>query len=384
MLTRSELASLSKRLRDEFVLSVYLDGRSDDPATRHTWHVALENALRPLRLTAHDAPKEEREAFDACVARLREHLVSVRDAESAPGWCAFVSADTVHHAGALPIGVRTAATWGRGIAVVPYLPAFEEQRPVLLVVVDARHARLHHYQEGTVRLLRTVVAPVVAGESTHMGNVPARGFHPGVRGATGRDAARRALETGTERMLREVVRHLEVRSADRPWIVTGGIPSVAAQLRSSLPAALAARAREAVSLDVHATDHGLAALARRSASEMRLAEDRRRLATLVGSAKRGGRAAVGPADVLAALEEGRVRELYVMHGWGASHPAEAERLVRAAFDAGATVEDVGDPGTDLPGANEGVVARLHSPVRRTPRAAPRPSPGRPRRQAAGH
>ena len=74
MLTRDQLQSLYRELRDESVLSVYIDGGQTNPADRRVWHTAMERGLdeERRRLEVHAA--DELEAFDAARALVEGDL----------------------------------------------------------------------------------------------------------------------------------------------------------------------------------------------------------------------------------------------------------------------------------------------------------------------
>ena len=83
MLTQVELLSLSHLLRDERVLSVYVDGSGHDPAQQHAWRVELANALKAVRRSLEGSSHDERVAFDACVTSVdeRSRLGRIRHAK---------------------------------------------------------------------------------------------------------------------------------------------------------------------------------------------------------------------------------------------------------------------------------------------------------------
>ena len=89
MLTWSELIALERTLRDEEVLTVYLDGRVDDHTERRAWHVRLHQALRDLKSWLADSPDDERQRFERCVQHLESRLSAVNGALGAAGWCAW-------------------------------------------------------------------------------------------------------------------------------------------------------------------------------------------------------------------------------------------------------------------------------------------------------
>ena len=86
MLTYPQLEALERSLRDERVLSVYLHGAADDPATRRAWQTDLDRSLRDLRRWLAGSSHDEREAFERCVKLLDELLAPYAAGLSSPGW----------------------------------------------------------------------------------------------------------------------------------------------------------------------------------------------------------------------------------------------------------------------------------------------------------
>ncbi len=175
MLTWSQLVTLENSLRDNEVLSIYLDGRTDDPSTRRAWHVRLNQALRDIRTWIADSPAGERDRFERCVALVESSLASVGGALGSSGWCAFVTSEGVRYADALPVPVPTLAVWATGASVAPYVRALKQHRPVIVAVADAKHVALYRYQGGVLQELEQC-APQAPRRTR-----PADGFGAGAR-----------------------------------------------------------------------------------------------------------------------------------------------------------------------------------------------------------
>jgi hypothetical protein len=358
MLTHAELVSLERSLADAGVLSVYLDGTVEDFAAQRSWRVKLEHSLKDLRTWLADSSRAEREQFEGCVKLLEEQLAPFSRGIGSRGWAAFITHQGVRYAERLPVPMPTLAVWSTGACLAPYIRALKQTRPVVVAVVDRRKATLFSYEQGTLERKNTVHAHAKTGPVSHMGDAPYVGFHPGVRGATGRDAAQRVMLKGTTRMLKQVADDAQSLAGTEGWILTGGVPHASAELARLLGASAPGRVLNLDSLDVHASDAEIARAAEHGASTLRDNFDLHRIDDIVQSSGAMGSVALGPAETHEALEEGRVRELYITNSFIEDHPAGAEDAVRRALSQGAIVEEVSrDAATQLD-AHGGMAARL--------------------------
>ena len=353
-----ELATLHGALKDERVLSVYLDGSATDPARQRLWRAQLDHCLADLRERLRESPHDEREAFERCVQLLEEELVAFPQGLRAPGWVAFITPERVHEASALHVAVPTQAGWNAGLNVAPYLHALRDSRPVVVAIVDSTKARLYLSRLNAVEVAETIHAHHAVMPAEHMGRAPRQGFHAGTHGTPGRDQAQRSLLGGTTRMLGEAADRITTLAGRDSWVVLGGIPDICLQLQRRLTRIPAGRITQAAWLDVHATDAQAASAARRAAASLRDAADATRVHEIVERASSTGFGVLGPDTTRRALEEARVRALLVTARYLGEHPADAEDAVRAALEQRATVQEVsGAAGAELD-AHGGVAAQL--------------------------
>jgi hypothetical protein len=358
MLNFSQLVALEHSLRGTRVLSVYLDGTASDPAQQRAWRVQLDHSLDDLRVWLKESPHAEREDFEECVRLLDHELEAFTGNVGAHGWAAFITADRVHEASLLPVPMPTQAVWSTGMSIAPYVRELKENRPVAIVLLDAKRANVHRYHVGKLERIETLHAYHTVMQPAHMGDAPRLGFHSGTRGATGHDEAQESMLAGTNRMLAEVAeRAMHVAGADG-WIVTGGIPKIGRQLAERLSPRAPGRVLNVESLDIHASEADLAEAARVGASTLRNAMDAARIAEITDSGGATGLGALGPAATRETLEQLRVRDLYVTHRYLENHAAEAENAVRSAIDQGATVEEVSGAAAEQLDAHGGMAARL--------------------------
>ncbi len=358
MLTQSELVALAHSLRNERVLSVYLDQSMENPAVRRAWRIQLEHSLKELRASLAGSPRDEREQFERCVTLFDERLPDIANSDGTGGWVAFITSGGVRHTERLPVPTPTLAVWSTGISVAPYVRALKQSRPVIVILADARKASIYRYVGGRLEHVETVRAHAAVEPTTHMGGAPRNGFHPGVRGTTGRDYAQRALTEGTDRMLLEVTDRVLRLAAPDGWIVLGGIPRVSAHLAGLLANSAPGRVVRPDSLDIHASQGRIEAAVRESASALRNASDLRRLEEATALGGESSLIALGPAETQKVLAQSCVRELYFTHRFLSDHAPELEVAVRAALEQDALVEEVSGEAARRLDEHGGVAARL--------------------------
>ena len=358
MLTFTELVSLSHLLRDQRVLSVYLDGSGKNPASRAAWHVQLDNSLKDVRRWLEGSSHEEREAFEHCVALLDTQLRGFQGAVGSPGWVAFITANGVSDAEALPAPTPTLAVWSTGICMTPYMRVLKQTRTVVVLVADARKVRLYTYVGGILQPAETLHAHAVTEPPSHMGDAPRLGFHAGTRGTTGHDAGQHALRAGTDRMIAEVTRRSAEMAGDDGWIIAGGIPEVSAQIIGAVERIAPHRVLQHQGLHIHATEAQVTAAAQDGASQLRDQMDLRHVLEITGDAGDEATVTARPAETRQALEQGRVRELYFTAEYAENHLAEAEAAVRSAIAQGAFVEEVSRAVAERLDGFGGIGARL--------------------------
>ena len=339
MLTHAELVALHRSLRDEHVLSVYIDGAAPDPAIQRSWRLQLEHSLHDVRAGLANATHEEREQFERCVRQLVARLDGIQVAVGPAAWAAFVSADGIREAHRVPAPGVTRAAWTKGPSLALYVRALKESRPVIVALVDARRAVLSQYGFGLLHRIETIHAHHVVEPPAHMGGAPRKGFHTGTRGATGRDAAQHSLLEGRNRMLARAAKRVAELAGPEGWIVLGGIHGIVTRLAQRLASAKG-RLLEIDWLDVHSAEADIARAARAGAEKLRNTADLQRVRELEEQAGAHGLAVLGPAATRHALEQASCRELFVTHRYIVEHGADADEVVRAALEQDAVVEEV--------------------------------------------
>jgi hypothetical protein len=358
MLSPNDLMALRRSLRDEHVLSVFVDKSASDPAEQRAWRTALDNRFVALRDELQGSSADEREQFERCVDLAVEALNELRPAGAVAGWAAFVAADGVRELRALTVGAPTSAMWSRGAWLLPCLPDAREDHAVI-ALADSRHTSIHVYRGGVVELMDGVRAHhEVQNPPLHMGTPSRPGFHPGTHGETGHDAAQRGALAGRDHMIADAVERVLRLAGDDACILVAGIKAVRARLLEDLTAVVHDRVLELESLDVHASAAEIADAVRTGASRLRDALDSRRIHEIVEAAGPHGLGAVGAEATKDALDHSCVRQLYMTGRYIAEHPIEAEVAVRESLDQNARVEEVSGSAAELLDGLGGIAAAL--------------------------
>ena len=379
MLTVSELSDLLDRLRDTPMLSVYVTARTDDPAARHEWRRVLDQQLAAQRRALDDAPHAEREAFAQAVAHVTARLPVEDELTRSRAWVAFATADALVLAEPLCAEVPPLVRWGRGPAVAGYLHATASARPVIVALLSAGSTRLFRCEPEGLTALPPVTVAVTEREATHMGSMPAPGFHVGTQGETANDAMQRRRRTQRQRLVAATAERLAALAPDGEWIVLGGTTALVAAMRQALPLALAGRAIGVPSLIGAASDAEVQRAAEQGAATLRAMHD---LVTVDDVLERYGadaRGAAGPDATRRALGAGAVHELLVTRRFLEQYPEAAEHVSHATIGQGGTVRAIIGAAADrLDGEGHGIGAVL----RFVPGAVPGAGPAGPAAPAA--
>lgn len=340
MLSLQDIISMSREVRDEHVLTVYLDAGFDDPALRAAWRAEVDRSIKSIRRGLVAASHAEKASFEHCVELLNQRLSELASGVGAPGWVAFITVQGVRVAEKIRAPMPTLVLWTIGACLAPYVRALKQERPVVVIVADGSKARLYRYVAGVVELAHTVRTRAVMEEPVHMGDAPRAGFHTGTRGTTGRDASQLAHRVATDRLIEEVTRQSLEMAGHDGWILVAGIPEVGTHIARTLDGLASGRVLHLDGVDVHSTDADVRAAAERGASQLRDEVDVRRVAEITGAADDPRLVACGPAATRSALDRASVRELYLTPRFVEGHLADAEYFVRAAIAQKAAIEEV--------------------------------------------
>ncbi len=376
-------------LRDSIgILSVYVGIDPVAEATvRPRWEIEVEAGIQRLRerLRA-EAPRSERLAFDACIRSMGGHLAALVDStEHGRGRALFaaVAAGEVQTMFA-QVPFATEVAFGPVPRVLPLL-AVDDGHPVGLVTVGRERVRALDVRLGVVSQLACIdVEPVVDQGPERKGPAaanPLRAQHVVVQ----RERYERHVEADHRRRLRRASERVGEIAHERRWelAVLAGDPRGTRPALTVLEGAGAQVEIVERDLDIEPSSRLLAELEPAIA-----ALQRRRDLALVESARAGaasgGNGAIGLADVLGVLPEGRVAHLLLARGAQLSgtvgprgelapvgvvlpglssselrtEPLLGDRMALQALETGARVTVVGDEGASMLADADGVAALL--------------------------
>ena len=355
MLTRHDLAGLSRAHEDDLVLSVYIARDGSDPGNRAGWKLRLDGALGAIRAGLEKEASGDLAAFDEASTHVMSGLDGFGRVLPHEGWSAFATAGGVFHSEGLPFAPPDLVRWRQGMYAAPYVRTLKSVRPVTLVLLDKWHARVFAYEAGRLSEAIELQAEHSVDEAD-VGMSKRASATSGRRGGTRTDYSRVMLDEEAKRLGRLVVDEALRRAGESGGVILGGMPRAIAAVRRELEEKLAGRIVEAPELSFHSSRADLALAAAASASELTSARQARLLEACTQVPEKGS---TGWNRTYRGLAAGAVDTLLVARGLIESSPDDAERLVRLALAQGAEVEEVGDElGVRLMADADGVAARF--------------------------
>jgi hypothetical protein len=356
MLTRHDLAELSRVHENELVLSVYIARDGSDPGNRAGWRLRLDAALEAIRAGIECESAGDLEAFTSSADAVRAGLDDFGRVLPPEGWSAFATANGLFHSEVLPFAPPDLVRWRQGVYAAPYVRTFKSSRPVVLVVMDKWHARLFMYRDGRLARAADVETERAAVDASDVGAPSRVSTRSGTRGMTRTDYAKRMWDEGSRRQRKHVVEAILAVAGDAAGVALAGMSKTVAAARRDLEDKLSGRMVEVPEVSLDSTDVVLAAAAARAASELTTLRQGRVLEACRQVPERG---CLGWNRTYRALAAGAVDTLLVSRHLIEDSPDDAERLVRLALAQGAEVEEVGDEiGASLWADADGVAARL--------------------------
>ncbi len=361
MLSPKQLGRLRRAVGGRPCLSVYVASGGTDPAAQGAWSRRLQNAVREERNRIQEDRPEDVDSFDRGWKLLEQRLPAGTGALGSPGWAGFAIGERVLHDTELRADVGTSVRWSEGPILTPYVRALSRVHTIVLVLVDARRARVFRRVDGRVIELDDRSVEVEEVEPDGPGMMKAARSTSGVRGETRRDAARRALSVATERLVRSVAKSLETLSEGASALVLGGIERVASAVYEALPESLHGSVQHRPDLEISMSIAEIEA-AMGSVLEQTV---RRWEGDVLRSWGEDGRSRglslAGWNSAIRALDEGAVERLLLSTRLIEDHPDDAETLVSRVLDgAGDAVELTGEAGQrlDVEGGGIGVCLRF--------------------------
>lgn len=358
MLSHDKLIDLYRQLRQEKVLSVYLDVDQHDPAERNKWRIRLDHEVSRRRKEL-DGDQGERRRFEQAWDRLKEQLDAFEAFIPEKGWVGFATPERVWYAENVPVPMTDGVFWSEGIRVGPYVRGLKHERPLVALLVDSRHARIFRYAGGEVVETADVRADTFVGDLTDV-NVSKRAMaSTGFRGQTGTETAERALDASFDRMMNHVSDRIAEVVEPHGFLVLGGVTESVAAARRALPKHLGPRAMEVTSLWMGMGAPEVREALDRAASELHRDFQEELLRQVMEAGRAGGRACLGADETERALREMRVDTLLLSRGYIHAHADAADQAVGQALAQSARVEELSDDGAALLDREAGgIAARL--------------------------
>lgn len=329
------LREFAIRHRDVPVVTLYVCGHLQDPSQQRAWLVAARDAIATQRARLTHSTVEERAHFERLVSRLLTELPSDQALHRAGGWVGWCADDEVLTQ-SLSLSCVTRATWQHGPAVMPYL-AHGVELPVFVLQVDREHATLMRLEERRLDVIRRLEAEPLPDSSSHMGNAPEPGFHPGTRGEPLSDRAQRRMNEA--RRLLESHTHATLAQDVGPHglLLISGPEEVVAHFMAQLPDALSARSASFGAVRPMGPSSELVDRALEVLPTLQARRDDRWFTALRERSSSAHPAALGMHDVREALTLGAVERLTLTRRFLDDHPLTGESLALAAICEGADV-----------------------------------------------
>ncbi|HEX6135530.1 MAG TPA: hypothetical protein VFZ24_16280 [Longimicrobiales bacterium] len=359
MLALHDLVEMQRKLSDASVLSVYIAAEEHDPTERSSWRMRL---TAQLDRQEQELEGDVRDAFRAARRLLENELQPYRGFLPGRGWVAFVTPERVWHCEEVPAPMPDLVRWREGILIGPYLRALKQSRPVMLVLIDRRRARLLRYESGALTELVDHRADEFIDDLTDRNMSKRAAAHSGVRGETATDAAERILRLESERLLRFVVGELNI--AGDVLVVLGGPTRSVAALEKQLEPEAGDRLQVEPALHLTMSAAEIQPLLESAVSRLTQRLQQSAVRQVMDAAGAGGLGTLGIEATAAAAVLGQIDRLLLTTRFVAEDEERAERLIAQALDHAATVELMTDEAGALleeSGGGVGAVLRFATP-----------------------
>ncbi len=359
MLNHEALIDLYRKLREEKVLSVYIDGRASEFSERGLWKKRLEHGVADARRRMQETTPEDEKDLEKALELIQKELGQYDQFLPDRGWVGFATADTLHYAEAVRVPMPDLVCWEPGVRVAPYVRALKQDRPVITVLSDRRRARIFRYAQGELSEPMNIIAEDVSGDLSDINTSKRASSYSGIRGQTGTDAAQKVLAVEADRLRKHLADTVAEEAGDGGFVVLGGTSEWATALRDQLPRGLASRTLQEAGAHLEMSTAEVRKVSEDAASRLTQSAQERLLEEVVNQAHSGGKGALGTEEVERALRESRVETLLLTRGFIRANPDYADHLVGAAFQQHADVEELSFDGAQrLDREGDGVAARL--------------------------
>ena len=362
---------LFRELKEERVLSVYLDGWSGDFSELNLWRRRFEHEVSDVRDRLSDRESDEVRAFEAAVGEVASALEAYERFLPDQGWVGFATSDRLVYGEPVRVPMPNLVRWEFGIRVAPYVRALKQDRLVVAVLAGfASGSRLRvsrrRYQRVDGPSGRDLSRRVIVTRLAPLSDHPPRGSdrHDDIEEGEGTaqasagelEAMARSASSrfGSERMLKELVRFVADRAGPQGLLVVGGTAKAISGAAQHLPANMAGRTIQRPAMNFDMSDAEVRDSLEAAASDLNKKIQEDLLSEVVDQARSGGRSALGSETVEQALSDGKVDTLLLSSDFIGANPDYADYLVGVAFEHGEEVEELSlDGATWLDSAGRG-------------------------------
>lgn len=359
MLTQDRLVELYRELRDDRVLSIYVDGEGHDPAERRAWRTRMEQHLSELRRRMNGGDGGEADGLDRAAGHLVRELDRFPAFMPDRGWVGFATPDRMVYADTVPVPMPDLVAWEQGIRAAPYVRALKQARPVVVILADRFRARIFTYRDGQLAETDDLRTDDDMGDLSDVNVSKRPSFFSGVGGETATDAAHRIIQVNSEKMVKAAVERVVERAGHHGLMVVGGTSETGAQVMHHLPKGARERAMEVPGLHLQMSDAEVKKRAEEAATGITRQLQVGLVSEVVDLARAGGRGVLGEEGVIRALLDKRVEMLLISRSFVQQQGEKADHLVGTAFGQGAEVEELSGEGAQrLDVEGDGVGARL--------------------------
>ena len=316
MLKPTDLDALmaSTAARDD-VLCVYLNvdpTASDNHRTPPAFEIWARRALADLEASHAGAGHDFRMRLRDLVVRVNEFVASHK--VEGKGLAVFAG-DNLWEAIELPVAFENQLGYGQP-NLAPLLEVVGEQAPYGLVQVDHRQARWITAWLGRPTTDGGLGLVLDTSQWSSHDLMPAGGDGPGgtgIRAGSNREAFEQRVDEHTRTFYRQVAEQLGewLQATALPAMIIGGNEEAVVELKQQLPPDVARRVVGTLSLPNYVPDAELLERAAPLALQHAQAASASMVNEVVDLALAGGAGAVGPDDVLAAVQRSQARTVYV-------------------------------------------------------------------------
>ena len=239
---------------------------------------------------------------------------------------------------------------------------------ILIVVMDGRGVVVDQCLNGKLKRLHTLRAARARGDADHMGDAPRPRYHSGTRGTTASAARQIAQHSAQRRLIREALSFVVAAAGRNEWIVVGGTPAMAWELRKDLPPHLFPHAVVAPHLQRRLPAVEIVRRSSAATEPLRAASE---AAAVHGLLERTGAhtsGVVGIVPTLDAIDHGAADILFLTPSFVTTHASDAAHAIeRTLARRGRIARIEGEAAVRLDVEGGGIGAALRFPLHASPR-----------------